>query len=288
MILSASRRCDLPAERADWLMEGFRAGFFDWSNPYDPYQKARIDARPEALDCVVFWTKDASAMLRHLPELEERGYRSIFQCTANAYPPPVELIDHARAEEALIAMREAIGTARVRWRYDPIILSDASPPEWHLEAFGRLARRLGAPGMTVHASFYDSYPAADARMRSLADSSGRSWTPRADMDAEIPALAASMRSIAEGLGMRLVGCVETSLAPILKPGACVDAALIEALWGIEGLKRDRGQRKGCLCAASKDIGSYGSCRMGCAYCYARRNGRSLEKPRSGSSSAASP
>ncbi len=257
-------------------MEGFRAGSFKWTNPYNPFQKDILDARPESLTCVVFWTKDATAMVPHLHELEERGYRFYFQCTVNAYPPPVELINHARAADALIALRETLGSMRVRWRYDPVILSDASPPEWHVEAFSRLARALGAPGMTVHVSIYDSYKAADSRMRALADEKGRSWAPRVELEGAIPSLVAEMRAIAEGLGMRLVGCAEPRLAPALEPGACVDAALIESLWGVKGLKRDKAQRAGCLCAASKDIGTYGTCRMGCAYCYARRGGTTRE------------
>jgi DNA repair photolyase len=35
--------------------------------------------------------------------------------------------------------------------------------------------------------------------------------------------------------------------------------------------RQKGNRPGCLCAESRDIGAYDSCPHGCAYCYAVRH-----------------
>jgi hypothetical protein len=54
----------------------------------------------------------------------------------------------------------------------------------------------------------------------------------------------------------------------IKPGACIDPALIGRLWGLEFKGKDKNQRPNCLCCQSVDIGTYGVCEAHCVYCYA--------------------
>ena len=64
MILSASRRTDIPAFYGDWLMNRLRAGFLLVRNPRNPRQVSRIDLSPENVDCIVFWTKNPAPLDR--------------------------------------------------------------------------------------------------------------------------------------------------------------------------------------------------------------------------------
>ena len=53
---------------------------------------------------------------------------------------------------------------------------------------------------------------------------------------------------------------------VLEPGALDADAALGQLRAIAA--RAKGNRPGCLCAESRDIGAYDSCAQGCAYCYA--------------------
>ena len=74
MIVSASRRTDIPAFYFDWFCERLRDGYVDVVNPFNRKQVSRISLKPEAVDCIVFWTKDPAPMLRGLDKLSAYPY----------------------------------------------------------------------------------------------------------------------------------------------------------------------------------------------------------------------
>ena len=58
MILSASRRTDLPNYYVNWLIHRLQEGFVLVRNPMNPHQISRIPLSPSVVDCIVFWTKN--------------------------------------------------------------------------------------------------------------------------------------------------------------------------------------------------------------------------------------
>lgn len=58
MILSASRRTDIPNYYSEWFYNRIKEGFAYVRNPMNPHQVSRIDLSPEVVDCIVFWTKN--------------------------------------------------------------------------------------------------------------------------------------------------------------------------------------------------------------------------------------
>ena len=76
MILSASRRTDLPNYYSDWFLNRVREGFLDVRNPFNARQISRISLSPEVVDCIVFWTKNPAPMLGRLRELESYDFIS--------------------------------------------------------------------------------------------------------------------------------------------------------------------------------------------------------------------
>ena len=63
MILSASRRTDIPCWYSEWFVNRLRAGYVYVRNPINASQISRIPLGSDVVDCIVFWTKDAGPMM---------------------------------------------------------------------------------------------------------------------------------------------------------------------------------------------------------------------------------
>ena len=58
MIISASRRTDIPAWFSDWFLYRLREKYALVRNPVNSRQVSRIDLSPDVVDCIVFWSKN--------------------------------------------------------------------------------------------------------------------------------------------------------------------------------------------------------------------------------------
>ena len=159
MILSASRRTDLPAFYGEWLENRLREGRVLAPNPYNPHQVRDLRFTPEDIDCVVFWTKNAGPFLPRLPRIREMGYPFYFQHTLTPYGPELEpgLPDKRQVLSFMRRIGETYGPDSLVWRYDPILTRGKWTAERHLEAFGQLCRGMeGAAGrcITTHLDLY--------------------------------------------------------------------------------------------------------------------------------------
>lgn len=258
-------------------MNRVRAGFCEVPNPYNASQVSVVRLDPDAVDAVVFWTRSPRPMLESLPELDRRGFRYYFQYTLIGYPRSLDpLAPPARtAVETFRRLSGEIGSRRVIWRYDPIVISAATPPDDHRRRFERLARALEGFTRRVVISFVDDYARTRRRMAALS-SQGAAPIPivpgsSGALPDEIAALVSDLAGCAAAHGMEIHSCAELlDLQPYgVAPGKCIDPHLLEQVFGIElHSGKDPYQRPACGCAASKDIGMYDSCLFGCSYCYA--------------------
>ena len=74
MILSVSRRTDIPAFYADWFFNRIQERFVYVRNPMNRHQISKIDLSPNLIDCIVFWSKNPRPMLNRLYLLDKYMY----------------------------------------------------------------------------------------------------------------------------------------------------------------------------------------------------------------------
>ncbi|MDR1412098.1 MAG: DUF1848 domain-containing protein [Spirochaetaceae bacterium] len=269
MVISASRRTDIPAFFGDWFMNRIREKMVLAGNPVNPGQISRIDLDPGHVDCIVFWTKNAKGFIRHLDELEKAGYRYYFQYTLNCYGGNIEKnLDAESAAEAFIHLSRLIGKKRVVWRYDPVIVNDRYTAAFHAENFRRLCAKLSGFTEKCVISFVDGYGF-------LADAF-RDYNIKELAEPQIRKIAGIVSGVAGEYGISPVSCCErVDLAEYnIGRSKCIDNELINGLFDLNiKYKKDAGQRPGCGCHASRDIGAYNSCLHDCVYCYAKRGRR---------------
>ena len=267
MILSVSRRTDIPSYYSDWFFERLKEGFVYTRNPMNPKQVRRLELSPETVDCMVFWTKNPAPMLERLEELEPYPY--YFQFTLTSYGRDVESnVPHKREVMIPVFQRLAsqVGSKRVIWRYDPILFTPQYTPEYHIRAFRQMAEALRGCTEKCVISFVDTYAKNAKKLQDL----GVYERPKEELET----FAATLCAIARENGMVMASCSEQiDLVHCgIAHNACIDKALIEEIVGCK-LKgsRDRNQRKECGCMESIDIGTYHTCANGCVYCYANHS-----------------
>lgn len=263
MIISASRRTDIPAFYAKWFFNRIKQGYVLVPNPFNPKMISRVSLGPQVVDCIVFWTKNAAPMIPRLDELQD--YKYYFQFTLNPYGEDIEvnLPSIAVRIETFKRLSDKIGKEKVLWRYDPILTNEKYDVDFHREAFSRLAEALKDHTEKCMIGFIDHY----SHIRHAMGRHGIKPLERQEIDL----MAVSFKETADKFPLSLDTCTEkVDLRPLGIPsGQCIDKGLVERIAGYPvSARKDSNQRDICNCIESIDIGTYESCLNGCVYCYA--------------------
>lgn len=271
-VISASRRTDIPAFYSRWFMDKIERGLCHAVNPYNG-RTQEVPLGPDAVDAIVFWTRDARPIENHLPGLRSRGYSFYFQYTITGYPrlfdPGTPSVETAAAAVRRIA--ETFGPASVVWRYDPIISTSVTDEKWHVENFRRIAGQLAGAVDQCVISFVDRYRKLDRNFFPKLEQAGVDFH---DPERQaLTGLALRLEELARDAGMDLAACCEPEIVEGgLGRAACIDPVRLARVTGKDFTKlAKRPTRAGCGCHESKDIGAYDTCPSGCAYCYANRS-----------------
>ena len=179
------------------------------------------------------------------------------------------VVPAGRAGDLVCNLAARYGPRAVVWRYDPVFLTSLTPPAWHRERFATLAAALSGATDEVVLSFAQIYAKTRVNSDRAARQHGFTWQ---DPDpAAKAALLGDLAVIARDRGLTPTLCSQRDLtSPELGPARCIDAARLADVAGRPLAARTKGNRPGCLCAESRDIGAYNSCPHGCIYCYAVR------------------
>lgn len=271
MIVSASYRTDIPAFYADWFARRLQEGRASYRNPYSGRRHTlRLD--PEAAEGFVFWTRNLGPFFPVLERLAAEQRPFVVQFTLTGYPAALEraTIPPEAAVAQLRRLARDFGPRVGVWRYDPVFLSDATPADFHRRQVARLARALRGTLDEVAFSFAQIYAKTARNAERAAARHGFAWQ---DPDAGTKrALLGELAGLAAAEGLRPTLCSQPELlAPPLEPARCIDAGRLSELAGRPIAARAKGNRPGCLCAESRDLGAYDSCPHGCVYCYAVRD-----------------
>lgn len=273
MIISASRRTDIPAFYSDWLFNRINEEYVLVRNPMNFHQIGKINLSPEVVDGIVFWTKNPLPMMERLSELEKYTY--YFQFTLTAYDRDVEPNLPSKNNVIIPAFQKLskdIGRDRIIWRYDPIFFNDRYTMEYHLKYFRVLASKLGDYTEKCTVSFLDLYKNTERNVKPL-----NIQKETLQMQYE---LMQRFSDIAKEYGFYIDTCAEKiDLGDLqIAHACCIDKDRFERLGNYKlKLGKDLNQRGECKCIASIDIGAYNTCRHGCLYCYANYNQNTARK-----------
>jgi hypothetical protein len=280
IVLSASRRTDIPAFYLTWFMNSLDRGFFEVANPFNQ-RVAHVPAGPHAVHTIVFWSKDFGRFLAEKigEKLRQRGYGLFFNFTVNSGSPLLEPrvppLENRLGQ--LEALSRRFGPQSINWRFDPLCFyrKTGGALENNLADFSVIARRAHRAGVSrCITSFMDHYPKIQRR---LAGVQGLSFVDPSPV--EKAAILLKLEARLRPLQIDLTTCCEKDILQRLpaetkiRPSACISNTLLTKLYGGRiSLKKDPGQRRrqGCGCQTSVDIGSYRDqpCGHGCLFCYA--------------------
>jgi len=263
MIVSASYRTDIAAFYARWFLARLAAGYCRVVNPYGGGTH-RVALTPETVDGFVLWTRNLRPLL---PDLGRVGRVAPFvvQFTVTGYPRALEasVISGDEAAAQLREIRRRFGPRAAVWRYDPIVFTPDLDAAAHREHFATLARSLAGTVDEVVLSIVHPY----RKTRRNLDRAGLIW--RDPDPGEKRTLLADLAGIAAMHGIGATLCSQPELlVPGLGEARCIDADRLADVAQRPIAAPEKGNRPGCRCAQSRDIGAYDTCPHGCVYCYA--------------------
>ena len=276
-IISCSRRTDIPAFLMDWVIDRIQIGYVDVVNPFNRNQVSRVSLKPEDVRCWVWWSKNFKEWIKNYERNTHifKSYKGhYFQFTINS-PSKLEQNLNISLEERFKQLKWIInefGLTSVSFRFDPIIFykkKDENRIRSNLDKFEYIIEKVTALGLKeMIFSFATIYNKVRNRMNN------RGFIPIDPPLSKKKEIISNLLEICNKYEMQMRACCQPDLLEIngIKQAHCVDANKIEHIVGEKILKvKDTGQRKGCGCFKSKDIGGYTGifrCKHNCGYCYA--------------------
>lgn len=268
MILSVSRRTDIPAFYPQWFMNRVNEKYVYVRNAFNANQISNISLDPKIIDCIVFWSKNPAPLLPYL-ETIDNIYKGAFyfQYSINDYGKEIEpnVPDIKNRIKTFKKIASKYGKLKVVWRYDPIFLSPNYSLDWHVRTFNMLFSELKDYTDTCVISFIDMYAKTIKNIKPYEIKS-------LDIE-EMNFIASEFSKTVQGSDVSIKTCAEgIDLGKYgIQHNSCIDQERIEKIIGCKLKVKQDNQRAYCQCIECADIGQYNTCQHGCKYCYANYN-----------------
>lgn len=265
MIINTGSRTDTVQYYSEWLLKRFQEGFVYSRNPLFLNKVTKYELNPEVVDCVIFCSKNYEPILERLHEITDR-FNTYFYYTITAYGKDIEpnVPSIEDSIETLIKLSEIVGAKRIAWRYDPILLTEKYTKNRHYETFDYMSEKLSPYIDRCIFSFVEMYKKLKTNMPEII------LLTQEDKDE----IAKNIGLIAKKNKILLQTCatLENYEKYNIIQSGCITAEILGTANGVtfSNIKHS-GNRKGCRCMESRNIGDYDTCPNGCKYCYANQN-----------------
>lgn len=278
IVISASRRTDIPAYYSDWFKACIEKEITFYPNPYNPKSIVSTDLSPNAVKVFMFWTRNAIPIFKHLDYIDMKyNKKHYMHYTINGLPEKIE-IRNPKIDIAINTVKKLANRYKkinyVQWRFDPIVISSISDQQYHIDKFGYIADKLKGYVERCYFSFVDYYEKTKRNFRQIEKKENIKFI-KIPLESQLQ-LTKEIKSIADLNNIKLYACAEDDVYKNIKgieKAHCVDMDIINEICKNENYDNynNSPSRIGCGCIESKDIGYYDSCPHGCIYCYANMN-----------------
>ncbi len=257
IVISASRRTDIPAFYLDWFMAQIQKGVFEVVNPYNR-RVSTVPATPDTVHTIVFWSKNFGPFIQRDVgrQLLKMGYNLFFNFTINAksflLEPRVPSL--SQRLEQLRDLCQTFDPKTVNWRFDPICFfkTGQNVIEDNLNDFPRISTWASRCGVTrCITSFMDHYVKIQKRLSSIPGFSFVDPGLRKKIE-----ILLKMEKVLAEKNIDLYTCCEKEVMDALpldsnvNKSSCIPSDfLVEIFGGSLSLRKDTGQRitHGCGC-----------------------------------------
>lgn len=271
MIINTGGRTDTVQYYSDWLIERFKEGFMYSRNPMFPNKIIKYELTPSLIDCVVFCSKNYEPILAKLHEITDK-FNSYFYYTITAYgtdvEPNVPTID--QSIETLKKLSQIVGKHKLTWRYTPILLTEKYTKKVHYETFEYIMKSIAQYIDRCIVGFVRMYPKVITNMPEI--------IPINDNDKN--EIMQNIGQISAKYHVKTQVCATSEdyrKFGIIKSG-CMTTEILGKANNITFKKlNQKGNREGCMCIETRNIGDYDTCPNGCKYCYANNNANAAKK-----------
>lgn len=254
MILAISFRTDIVAQYAEWLADTLlNKEYIGSRNSYNNV----VQLFPtKNIEGIIFCSKNYSNLLPYIKDIDKR-YHCRYHYTITPYGGDIEpnIPTWDESWETLIKLEQIVGSDKIIWRYDPILLTENYTKHFIIRKFDEACENFSNHFNMCTFNFVNVYDKVKKNFPELEPPS------QEDMDF----ICKNLGKIAHARGVYLQTCILKKDYLGIHNEGCITPATI----GLNIKPTKAPLLNNCMCTVhTYGIGDYNTCKGGCKYCYA--------------------